>query len=101
LLADGHGLSREQGFVDLQIVTFDEPCIGRDAIPLAENNEVTADNLSAGNTLATALADDERARARQVAQSLQNALGSCFLYHSDHDGHGAKDKEQQSLPKVA
>jgi hypothetical protein len=57
--------------------------IGRHAVALGKDDQVAPDHLGAGNALFGALADNERARASQIAQAVEHPFGSGLLYHCD------------------
>ena len=84
-LAHGHGLTRQQRFIGLQVVTLNEHRIGRHPVSLRKHDEIATHHLPAGDAFALAIANDQRTRAGKVAQRLQNALGAGLLHDSDHD----------------
>ena len=55
------------------------------AVPLGKHDEVAADHLATGDSCALAIANDQRARAGEVAQRLQDSLGSGLLHRRDRD----------------
>ena len=67
--------------------------VGRDAVALGEHDEVAAHDLAARDAPPPAVADDERARARQVAQRLERPLGLPLL--EERDAHDDEDEGQQ------
>jgi hypothetical protein len=97
-LADRDRLPRQQRLVDLQIAALDEHGVGRDAIALGQDDEIAANDLAPGDARALPVADHERARAAQVAQRLEHALGARFLHDRDEDGHrGERDEHDRFL----
>jgi hypothetical protein len=70
----------------LDIVPTGEHGICRDSVSFRYDDQIVAYDFPSGNSLALAVAYDQSARARQIAQSLQHAFGAGFLY--DGDGHG-------------
>ena len=100
-LAHGHRLAGQQRFVDLQVLAFDERSIRGNTIAFGKNDDVAARHFAAWNSFALAVANDQRARTRQVPKRFQNALGARFLNDGDYDGEVGEDEKDQSFPPVA
>ena len=88
-------------FVGLQILATEENGIGRYPVAFGENDEIAPHDVPAGDPPALAVANDERTRAREVAQRFQHALGPCLLHHGDHDRHGREGDQDDRLLQVA
>ena len=94
-LAHRHGFTREQRFIEMQPIVLRNPGIGGNPVSFAQHDEVTHHHLAPGNAQALAIADYQRARAGEVAQRLQRALGPAFLDHGDHDRERGKGHQHQ------
>jgi hypothetical protein len=75
--------------------------IRRDAVALAQHQDVAAHHLTAGDAEFLAVADDEGTRRRQIAQGLQGPLGLALLGQGDADDHEDESKQEQGLRQVA
>ena len=51
--------------------------------------------------LALAVANDQRARAGQIAQRLQHTLGARLLHDGDHDRHRGEGEQDERLLQIA
>ena len=100
-LSDRHGFAGQQRFVDQQVLAFDERRVRGNAIAFGKNDDVAARHFPARYSLALAVADDERARARQVPKRFQNVLGASLLNHGDDDGQVGEHEQDQRLAPVA
>ena len=100
-LAHGHGLAGQQRFIGLQVVTFARERVGRNPVALRKHDEIAAHHLPAGDAFALAIANDQRTRAGQVAQRLQNALGAGLLHDGDQDGHCCEDEQDECFLQVS
>ena len=89
------------GFVGLQILQLQENGVGRHPVAFGENDEVAPHDVAAGDPPALAVANDERARAGEIAQRFQHALGARLLHHGDHDRHGREGDQDDRLLQVA
>ena len=69
--------------------------------PSAEHDQIAAHHFPTGDALAHAVADNERARARQVAQGLQHALGARLLHDGDDDGERGEGEQDERFLQVA
>ena len=67
--------------------------ISGDAVTFVENHDVATNHFAAGDSHALALADHERARARQIPQRLQRLLAPALL--DDGDGHGDRREAEK------
>lgn len=85
--------SREQRFVDDQRVPFDQLAVRRDAITFLQQHGVAHDDLARGDDPHLAVAHDPCARAAQVTQCLQCALGTQLL--EDGEGSDQPDRGHQ------
>jgi len=66
-LADRNGLAGQQRFVGPDAVGRHQEGIGRNAVALAQLEQVAAHDVAPGDALRLAVADDQRARAGEVA----------------------------------
>jgi hypothetical protein len=62
-LADWNGFAGQQGFVSLQITRIEKQRVSRYAVALRQDNYIAPYDFAAGNPLAHAVPNDERARA--------------------------------------
>ena len=69
--------------------------------PSAEDDEVAAHHLAPGDAPMHAVADDERARARQVAQRLERSLGAPLLDDGDGHDHEHEAEQHQRVGRLA
>ena len=99
-LAYGNGFSGEQRFVGLQFAGRMQHGIGGHPISFGQHDAVAADDFAPGNTLALPAADDQGARAGQVAQRLEHVFGPLFLHDRDRDGDGDKAQQHQRLADI-
>ena len=67
-LAHGHGLTRQQRFISLQILTLQEHRIRRDPIPSASTMRSPRTTSRPAIRWRRAIADHQRARTGEVAQ---------------------------------
>jgi hypothetical protein len=93
--------AREQRFVEREPGIRDEMRVGRHAIALAEDDKIAARHVGPGDAPRLSVAHDESARAGQVAQRLERALGLPFLQHRDRHDDQDRRGEHQGLVKVA
>ena len=100
-LAHRHGFAGQGRFVGLQILATQKNGIGRHPVAFGKNDEVAPHDVAAGDPPALAVANDERAGAREVAQRFQHALGPRLLHHGDHDRHGREGDQDDRLLQVA
>jgi hypothetical protein len=75
--------------------------VGRHPVALGQNDEVTSHDVPTGDPPALAVANDERAGAREVAQRFEHALGPRLLHHGDHDRHRREGDQDDRLLQVA
>ena len=99
--ADRHGLPCQQGFVRLKVIDFDNQGIRRNPVALCKNDQIAAHHVPACNPQARAITDYQRARACQIAQGFQNALGTGLLDHSDQHRKAGKDEQDHCFLQVA
>jgi hypothetical protein len=76
-------------------------CIGRYAIAFSQDDEVAADDVDAGDAFLDAVADHERARAGQIAQAFEHALGAGFLNDGNENRGAGKQAEHDSFFEIA
>ncbi len=100
-LADRHGFAREQRFVGPHAIGRHQQGIGRHAITLAELEQVAAHHVAPGDALRLAVADDQRARAGEVAQRFDGALGLALLVQRERHGDDHEAEQRQALLQVA
>jgi hypothetical protein len=97
-LADRNGFAGQEGFVALQVGAMPQDGIGGYAVAFGENDRIAAHHLAAGDTPPLAVADHQGARARQVAQGFQHALGAGLLHDGDADRqHGENEQNDRLL----
>ena len=72
--------------------------VGGDAIALGEQQHVAAHHLAPGDAHRLAVADDERARAGEVAQGLEGALGLALLVERDADDDDTNPNRSATRP---
>ncbi|KAJ8139333.1 hypothetical protein OY671_007453, partial [Metschnikowia pulcherrima] len=77
-LAHRNGLASQQRLVGFQCRCFEQQGIGGNPVASVQNENVAFDHLAPRNASRLAVADDEGARRRQVAQRLQDVLGPRF-----------------------
>jgi len=99
-LGHGHGLTREQRFINLQLA-IDQQRIGGNAVALVQHQQVANHHLASGNALRLTVPQHQGARGRQVAQRLQRTLRFAFLHQRDGDDHEHKAQQEQRLTPVA
>ena len=92
-------LAGQQRFVDLQVLAFDKRSVCGNTIAFGKHDHVAARHFPAGNPFALAVANDQRARTRQVPKRFQNALGARFLNDGDHDRQCGEDEQDQSASR--
>ena len=100
-LAHGHGFAGQGRFVGLQILALQEHGVGRHPVAFGKDDEVAPHDVAAGDPLALAVANDERAGAREIAQRFQHALGARLLHHGDHDRHRGEGDQDDRLLQIA
>jgi hypothetical protein len=61
--------------------------VGRHAVALGQQHQVAAHHVAAGQALRPAVAQQQGARAGQVAQGVKHAFGAVFLQQGDADHH--------------
>jgi hypothetical protein len=66
-----------------------------------EENDIAAHDLATGDAPAFAVSDDERARAGQIAQPLQNLFGAFFLDDRNRDDDGDEGEQHQRFAEIA
>ena len=66
---------------------LDQHGVGRDPVALREDQHVAAHHLASGDAPARAIADDQRARAGEVAERGERPLGLALLDERDRDDH--------------
>ena len=71
--------------------------VGGDAVPFADEQQVARHDRRAGNPHRHAVAHDERAWARQVAQRVQRPLGLPLLDERDADDDEAGADEREGI----
>ncbi len=91
-LSNRHRFTAHERLVDDDVACLHDHRIGRDAISLAEHDQIVFDQLSPGDSKTPPVANDERARARQIAQCGERAPSLSFLKQGQgHDeNHEAK-----------
>ncbi len=95
-LAHRHGFAGQQRLVGLKIVGGAQHRVGRNAVAFRKQDDVAAHHLAARNAPVGTVADHQGARAGQVPQGFQHALGPAFLDDGDADrGAGKEEKEQR------
>jgi hypothetical protein len=82
-------------------VPAQEEGIGPGAVALGEHEPIAADNLVPRDTPLRAVANDERARAGEIAQRFEDALAPHLLYDGDRDRCRREDQQDQSFGEIA
>jgi hypothetical protein len=100
MLFHRRGFAREQRFVHGERVVLEQPHVRGHAVAFAQQHHVAAHHLGPGNAALDPVAHDQRARAREVAQRLQRALGAPLLHHRDGDDHDDGGREHQRLDAI-
>ena len=70
-------------------------------LPLLQHQQIPPRHLDAGDAQTHAIADHQGARARQIAQGLQHALGAGLLNDGDDNGDQREGEEDQGLLQIA
>jgi len=100
-LAHRNGFARQQRLVGRQMRRGLEPCVRRHAIAFLHAQQIACNYVAAGNHAPLAVAQNLRARARQLAQRLERALGPALLIERDRDHHEHREQERQRFLDVA
>ena len=95
------GFAGEQRFVGQQVPRFKDEGVGGYAVALGQRQYVAAHNLPARDAQAPPLPHNQRARAGEVAQSLQHALGAVFLHNGDDYGHAGERQQDEGFARIA
>ena len=91
-------LSGEKGLVRREAHRLEEHAVGRHAVALREDDEVARHHLAAGDPALVPIAHDERARAREIAQSVQSALRLARLVQGKpHDPEDGCEEDESFL----
>ena len=72
---------------------FEHHAVGRHAVAFGEDQDVVAHHLAAGDAQGRAVADDQRARAGEIAQRRERVFGAPLL--NDGDAHDDADEAEQ------
>ena len=100
-LAHRHRFAGQQRFVHAEIAARKQHGIRRDAVALGDQHDIVAHHFAPGDALLPAVADDQRARAGEVAQGLQRPFGLLLLVKGDADDHKHKAHQHQGFFPVA
>ena len=100
-LAHRHRLPRQQRFIGLKIAGLHQHGVGGNAVAFGEHDQIAARHLAAGDALARAVSDHQRAGAGEVAQCLQHALGARFLNDGDHHRHDRESEQDERFFQVS
>ena len=98
--ADRHGLARQQRLVRPNAVRRHEQGIGRNAVALAQLEQVAVHHVAPGDALRLAISDDQRAWAGEIAQGFDGALGLAFLIQGERHRHDHEAEQRQALLQV-
>ena len=99
-LAHRNRLPGQQRFVDLEVLAGQHGCVRRNPIALGEHDDVAARDFPAGNAARLAVANDQRARAAEVAQGFEHAFAAALLHDGDRHRQAGESQEQQSFLQV-
>ncbi|OPY04920.1 MAG: hypothetical protein A4E66_02521 [Syntrophus sp. PtaB.Bin001] len=93
ILLDGHGLSGERRFVDLQVAGRNQAHIGRDLVPGLQQDDVARHHLGRRNPLLLAGTEDRSLRDHGPGKGLHRLYGFGLLKETDCgiDEHDPED----------
>ena len=91
----------QQRFVHGQVVRGEQGRVGGHPVALGKQHQVAPHHLRAGDPRFGAIADDEGARAGEVAQRFERALGLALLDHRDHHHHDDRGRQDKGFGQVA
>ena len=83
-LVDRHRFAGEERLVDPQAVRFEQPGVAGHAVAFLDDQVIANHQFLAGDATHHAPAHHGAARARQIAQRLQDALSAQLLVHRDN-----------------
>ena len=93
-LVDRHRFAGEERLVDPQAVRFEQPGVAGHAVAFLDDQVIANHEFLAGDATHHAPAHHGAARARQIAQRLQDALSAQLLVYGDKcdsDDRGSQD----------
>ena len=100
-LAHRYRLAGEQRFVHAQPVGRDQQGISGHPVAFVQLQQVTANHVAPGDALGLAIADDQGARAGQVAQGFDGAFGLAFLVERETERDQHEAEQRQAFLQVA
>ena len=99
-LVHRNGFAGQQRFVHGQLALHQQG-VGRDPVAFVQHQQVAAHHVATGDARLRAVAEDQRARRREVAQGFQRALRLALLRQRDADHHEHKGQQQRGFGAVA
>jgi hypothetical protein len=94
-------LASQERLVGGEVVRREERRIGRHAVALGEDDDVAPHHLAAGDAEPPAATDDQGARAREILESFEDALGAALLVDGDGDRGERRGEKHERLAVVA
>jgi hypothetical protein len=100
-LADRDRLARHQRLVRREVASLLHRRVGGHPVALREHDEVAADDLPPGDPDPLAAADHQRARAGQILERPERALGLALLKERQRHDEDHEAEQHEALARVA
>ncbi len=100
-LAHRHRFAGQQRLIDLYVAAFNQQAVGGHTIAFRQHQRIAAHDFATRDAAPHAVAHDQRARARQIAQGFENTLAAALLHDCDRHRQRGEGEQYERIGQLA